>query len=532
MSATNYRCSNCVCSSCRPIESNAALSARNRMLLRSNAPPADEQIVHIQSARNRMSKRLYVLEEQIDAYVSTLFDLQKEKTKVETALQKYELILSAARRMPVELWYNIFQMCQSDAADFSSTSLSTTVVPWSLTQVCRRWKTIVNDMPQLWTDVRVNLDRIGGAGNASLNHAKYLLQQQLRRSEPLPISVSMDASTFAIFQLGTPLLSTIQSSSSRWRSLALYLPVPALNLFSAAGEVNPHRLEKLSIAITGLPTSVPPLLAWHPYAPNLTSISIGFFELHATWRLPWSQLRTFEINQVINTRFIARIFDLSPWLQTLTIWRWNHVIDPLIDCKHAQLTKVVLGEGNDNLDELLRALTLPALSEMELHYCTWSISALTAFLQRSKCQLYAITIFGGDPTSPIHLFPLYRFLTQLRHLTINLVVTDQSITRLTTDQFGLLLPHLDTICVNAKSPVLQKVHKLRLFVELFHSRGWLGDPGKASQSKMSKIEFRLSRSPDAHDESLETAHTLVSMLRPKAQVFLDRMIIMCPPSQS
>lgn len=169
---------------------------------------------------------------------------------------------------------------------------------------------------------------------------------------------------------------------------------------------------------------------------------------------------------------------------------------------------------------------------MELHYCTWSISALTAFLQRSKCQLCAITIFGGDPTSPIHLIPLYRFLTQLRHLTINLVVTDQSITCLTTDQFGLLLPHLDTICVNAKNPVLQKAHKLRLFVELFHSRCRLGGPGKASRNKMSKIEFRLSRSPDAHDESLETAHTLVSMLRPKAQVFLDRMIIMCAPSQS
>ncbi len=212
-------------------------------------------------------------------------------------------------------------MCQSDAADSSSSSLNTAVVPWSLVQVCSLWRAIVNDMPQLWTDIGVNLDCIGGAGNASLNHAKYLLQQQLRLSEPLPISVSMDASTIAIFQLGTPLLSIIQSSSSRWRSLALYLPVPALNLFSAAGEVNPRHLERLSLVINGLPLrNNPSLLAWHPYAPNLTSISIGGFELHdATWRLPWSQLRSFEINQVINTRFVARICDLSPWLQSLTI---------------------------------------------------------------------------------------------------------------------------------------------------------------------------------------------------------------------
>ncbi|KAK0458828.1 uncharacterized protein EV420DRAFT_334284 [Desarmillaria tabescens] len=160
---------------------------------------------------------------------------------------------------------------------------------------------------------------------------------------------------------------------------------------------------------------------------------------------------------------------------------------------------------------------------MEMHYCTWSISALTAFLQQSRCQLHAITIFGGDPTSPIHLFPLYRFLTQLRHLTINLVVTDQSITRLTTDQ--LLLPHLDTICVNTKNPVVQKAHKLRLFVDLFHSRCGLDGPGKISQSQMSSIEFRLSRLPDAHDESLETAHTLVSTLRLKARISMDRMIV-------
>ncbi|KAK0192696.1 hypothetical protein F5146DRAFT_515325 [Armillaria mellea] len=498
------------------------------MLLRFNAPPADEQIGHIQGARNRLSKRLDVLEEQIHVYMSTLFDLQKEKTKMETALKEYKLILSPARRIPVELWYNIFQMCQSDAAGSSSSSLSTAVVPWSLTQVCHRWRAIVNDMPQLWTDVRVNLDRIGGAGDASLNQARYLLQQQLQRSEPLPISVSMDASTFAIFKLGTPLVSIIQPSSSRWQSLALYLPLLALNLFYTTGVVDSRRLERLSLVISGLPGGITSLLSWHPYAPNLTSVSIGGFELHdATWRLPWSQLRSFEIAQVINTRFVARICDMSPWLQSLTIWRWKHVRGPLIDCEHAQLTKIVLGEGNDNLDGLLRALTLPALSEMELHYCTWSISALTAFLQRSKCQLHAITIFGGDPTSPIHLFPLYRFLTQLRHLTINLVVTDQSIIRLTTDQpFGLLLPHLDTICVNAKNPVLQKAHKLRLFVELFHSRCRLDGPGK---TKMTKIEFRLSRSPDAHDESLETAHTLVSMLRLKAQIFLDRMIV-CAPS--
>lgn len=147
--AAGYRCSSCVCSSCRPAESNAALSARNRMLLRSNAPPADEQIGHIQGARNRLSKRLDVLEEQIHAYMSTLFDLQKEKTKMETALKEYKLILSPARRIPVELWYNTFQMCQSDAADSSSSSLSTAVVPWSLTQVCCRWRAIVNNMHQL-----------------------------------------------------------------------------------------------------------------------------------------------------------------------------------------------------------------------------------------------------------------------------------------------------------------------------------------------------------------------------------------------
>ncbi|KAK0203667.1 hypothetical protein DFS33DRAFT_819826 [Desarmillaria ectypa] len=525
--ASDYRCPHCVCSFCRHTESSAAISARNRMLSRSNTAPADAQIVHIKGARNRISKRLNALEEQICAYMSTLFDLQKEKTRVETALKDYALILSPARRVPVELWYNIFQMCQSSAVDSSSFSLSTAIVPWSLGQVCSLWRVIVNDMPQLWTDVGVNLDRIGGAGDASLHKAKYLLRQQLRRSEPLLISISVDASTLAIFQLGAPLLSIVRSSSSRWRSLALYLPVSAWNVFSGTGVGNPRNLERLNLFIKGLPLrTTPSPITWNHYAPNLISISIGGFELHgATWRLPWAQLRSVEVNQVINTRFVASVCGLSPWLQSFTIWRWKHVIGPAIHCEHAQLTKIVLGEGNDNLDELLRALTLPALLEMELHHCTWSISALTEFLQRSKCQLHAIAIFGGDPTSPIHLFPLYRFLTQLRHLTINLVVTDQSIIRLTTDQFGLLLPHLDTICVNAKNPVMQKAHKLRLFVELFHSRCGLDRPGKASQSQMSSIEFRLSRSPDAHDESLETAHTLVTMLRLKAQISMDRMIV-------
>ncbi|KAK0458829.1 uncharacterized protein EV420DRAFT_334283 [Desarmillaria tabescens] len=213
--ASDYRCPNCVCSFCRPPESNAVISAQNKIFLRSNAAPADAQIVHIQDARNRMSKRLDALEEQIHAYMSTLFALQKEKTKMETALKGYKLILSPARRMPVELWYNIFQMCKSDATDSSSSSLSAAVVPWSLVQVCSLWRAIVNDMPQLWTDVGINLDRIGGTGATSLHQAKYLLQEQLQRSKPLPISVSVDASTLTIFKLGSSLLSIIQSNLSR-----------------------------------------------------------------------------------------------------------------------------------------------------------------------------------------------------------------------------------------------------------------------------------------------------------------------------
>lgn len=42
---------------------------------------------------------------------------------------------------------------------------------------------------------------------------------------------------------------------------------------------------------------------------------------------------------------------------------------------------------------------------------------------------------------------------------------------------------------------------------------------------MSSIELRLSRLPDAQDESLETAYTLVDMLQHKVLISMDRMIV-------
>lgn len=111
----------------------------------------------------------------------------------------------------------------------------------------------------------------------------------------------MDGSIIAVFQLGTPLLSIILSTTGG-RSLLTSLSQhrtssSTLEQFAMSREAGPFHQEHTAKGLSCLA----------PYAPNLSSISVGGF--------PWAQLRSFEIKQVPNTRFVAG----GPWLQNLTI---------------------------------------------------------------------------------------------------------------------------------------------------------------------------------------------------------------------
>uniref|UniRef100_A0A0W0F3X0 Uncharacterized protein n=1 Tax=Moniliophthora roreri TaxID=221103 RepID=A0A0W0F3X0_MONRR len=62
------------------------------------------------------------------------------------------------RRLPAESWMNIFtEVCSSDENALSATYRKITAPPIALSHVCSRWREIINNLPQLWTSISVDM---------------------------------------------------------------------------------------------------------------------------------------------------------------------------------------------------------------------------------------------------------------------------------------------------------------------------------------------------------------------------------------
>ncbi|KAJ7608225.1 hypothetical protein FB45DRAFT_690462, partial [Roridomyces roridus] len=62
-----------------------------------------------------------------------------ERDALAYSIRKHSAILSAVRRMPPELWNEIFK------------SASFAAPPWSLGLVCRSWRNVALANPYLWS---------------------------------------------------------------------------------------------------------------------------------------------------------------------------------------------------------------------------------------------------------------------------------------------------------------------------------------------------------------------------------------------
>ncbi|KAF9442153.1 hypothetical protein P691DRAFT_622505, partial [Macrolepiota fuliginosa MF-IS2] len=58
----------------------------------------------------------------------------------EKFVRKHQTLLHWTRRSPSELLVDIFIWCTDD----------NTTIPWNVSQVCRRWRTIALGTPKLW----------------------------------------------------------------------------------------------------------------------------------------------------------------------------------------------------------------------------------------------------------------------------------------------------------------------------------------------------------------------------------------------
>ncbi|KAJ8078199.1 hypothetical protein PM082_000405 [Marasmius tenuissimus] len=129
--------------------------------------PLDAELVSLKAGLEddmafvkRCQEELAILQERIK-------QLKTEKSKADKRLRQYRAVLSAQRRIPAEIWEQIFELvcCSPDKyslwivtspEDYGRyTSIQSKTPPLDISRVCTRWRRVAIGRPSLWDTLSI-----------------------------------------------------------------------------------------------------------------------------------------------------------------------------------------------------------------------------------------------------------------------------------------------------------------------------------------------------------------------------------------
>lgn len=276
-------------------------------VLNTNTPPSESEAETIHASRTRAGLRVQELNERITAIKTTLQSYSDEKERVETMIADYNKTLHPLRSAPDDILTRIFLTCLDDTIYVTGrkTSLDPRQMPWTLSHVSRRWRSISLAFPRLWSSIAVRLD-------PELEDPVACLARQLQRSasHDLLVWICSDIDD------NNPLLPLLLSSSTRWKQLSLRISLPNLRSFSSiAGNIqglqtlyfflDDHESPPLMTDITSSAHSIQTMFEVAP----LLRVVVAYEQRHLKpfeSDLPWDHIRdleavTAEPGELLNT---------------------------------------------------------------------------------------------------------------------------------------------------------------------------------------------------------------------------------------
>ncbi|KAF9041880.1 hypothetical protein BDZ89DRAFT_1059902 [Hymenopellis radicata] len=197
----------------------------------------------------------------------------------------------------------------SDSFTRSMNSLDTCNAPWSLSQVCQRWRDICLSSRMLWCFVGVDLGGMLWVGPAE----QYRLKLHLERSGDLELYVNLSVhavseynwrqdNTAALRQeeaVRRQLLDVLKATTRRWKGLRIHLPRLILHDFSDCTFDSLQELLVQYPLITNLAASLP-VFEGFSTAPRLRTFAV-LENLSRTDRLMIPRIALSQITDLGNT---------------------------------------------------------------------------------------------------------------------------------------------------------------------------------------------------------------------------------------
>ncbi|CAA7270876.1 unnamed protein product [Cyclocybe aegerita] len=321
--------------------------------------------------------------------------------------------------LPPELMSRIFEFCVSSAPNGM-------LNPLILGAVCKRWRQIAWAAPNLWTTVRVNLDRF--QSRVAL-HCE-LLSQWLARSAQLPLSIWISCNESNINPSMHPLtsqnaLEILNQYSARWQCLDISMPLSLLPVLRGRGKFMPI-LKNLIITQPSDSYDDPSsqgeegfLLSNVDLRPETVSITrLPFNAVH----IDWSNVTEVYFDGMTTVDCLCLFQQAIQLVKcSITIDEDENVLHfdtPFIHPSLAHIT-IIMRDWNSP-DALFDRITLPALKEANCMVARPDYDGFISLVERSGSVLTSLSIANWEPPSCEGLSELLRTTSRLEYLMLRI----------------------------------------------------------------------------------------------------------------
>ncbi|KAK1219108.1 hypothetical protein PQX77_018192 [Marasmius sp. AFHP31] len=309
-----------------PSSSSSPSSTRFSDLLETNYTPSKQELDEIRALIHDPEEEMRRIDEEIGR-------LQARRNELQRFVGRHRRLLSPFRRLPEDLWGEVFIRCLPPKHLPVCRVLE---APLVLTVVCRSWRDIALRTPRLWNSLHLTLPSPSIAIDgedlvSSLEFRKEGVKLWLERSGVLPLDLSL-MMDIPLGQVGSKAnnysdcIGTIAEYCMRWRSISLVNVTPsAVDRFSGMSARELPLLEAFSDIGPDnnrmFPPSHPQPAFFHAVgnSPSLRKLRTTF---HTTsdFNLPirWRHLRLLEIQVYVGlpecVSLIHKIVESCPLL--------------------------------------------------------------------------------------------------------------------------------------------------------------------------------------------------------------------------
>ncbi|KAF9554058.1 hypothetical protein CPC08DRAFT_821922 [Agrocybe pediades] len=402
-------------------------------------------------------KEISALEAQIHESISNLQTLLQRHRNKKTELNYTHS--GIVRRLPPEVMSNIFEFrCAEAVWDHTETQFYYWVAftPLRLGRVCRTWRQIAWNTPQLWTSLAI-LDWFFTRPNRV-----SLLVEWISRSKTLPLSIYIKGHKPENYidqgppESHRPVLDALAESSARWRHLFLRLPTEYLRyLFQPTQDLSRVNTIQLDDYLSLSPFNADPKL-FRGAIPSPRHVSLYSASLKVL-NIDWSRLVQLKANS-LRIDDCLHILRSAPLIENCELddvgyQRFNSTLSPPL--VHENL-KVLSFKCIDSGKEFFLAITLPNLIHFSYsqHSRRSGNSALPTFFQRStpplqKLELCNVKLSFEEMEALVQAVPTVSHL----HLTMPAELYDHDEKKPFRDPFFLRL-------AQSPSDILPSLHTL------------------------------------------------------------------------